>query len=155
MLEQQRFQFSRSHLPPVRLNQLLESIHYEEPAFVVTINNISGAQPAIRIDRLRRGLRCAEIAFHYLWAAYPDLTLLVRAQLSPGRVVDNFALSIGKTVANGAWLMSARVGETGMGQWAYFRQAVAVSNRAAQTLGASARNIVGERGGATMNQPQR
>src|SRR5712664_4055967 len=112
MLEQQRFQFSRRHLPPVRLNQLLESIHYEEPAFIVTITNISGAQPAIRIDHLRRGLRVSEIAFHYLWASYPDLTLLVRAQLSPG-VVDNLALSIRKTVANGPWPMSARVGKTG------------------------------------------
>src|SRR6266850_2731696 len=151
MLKQQRFQFSRRHLTPVRLNQFLQSIHNEEPALIVTVTNIAGTQPAFRIDHFGRCLRNSEIAFHYLWAAYPDLTLLIWAKLSAGRVVDNFALSIGETVANGAWLMTARVGETGMGQRAYFRQAVAVSNRAAQTFLASTRNTVGERGGAAMN----
>src|SRR3989442_6382801 len=99
MLEQQRFQFGRRHLPPIRLNQLLESIHYEEPALVVTVTNIPGPQPAFRIDHFCRRLRISKLAFHYLWAAYPDLTLLVRAKLSAGHVVDNFALSIGKTIA--------------------------------------------------------
>src|SRR5438876_1475693 len=116
MLEQQRFQFSRRHLSPVRLNQLFESIHYEKPALVVTVTNIPGTQPAIPIDHLCRRLGISEIAFHYLWAAYPDLTLLVRVKLNAGCVVDNFALGIRKTVANGSWLMPARVGKTGMRQ---------------------------------------
>src|SRR6266550_6660706 len=151
MQEQQRFQFSGRHLTPVRLNQLLESIYHEQPALVVTVTNIAGTQPAIRIDHLGRSLSISEISFHDLWAAYADLTLLIRLKLSTGRVVDNFALSIGKTVANGAWLMPARIGQTGMGQRAHFRQAVAVSNRAPQTLLASTRNTVGERGSAAMN----
>src|SRR6266550_2238582 len=102
-------------------------------------------------DLLGRSLSISEISFHDLWAAYADLTLLIRLKLNTGRVVDNFALSIGKTVANGAWLMPARIGQTGMGQRAHFRQAVAVSNRAPQTLLASTRNTVGERGSAAMN----
>ena len=147
-------QFSRRHLPPVRLDQLFESIHYEEPALIVTVTNITGAQPAIRIDHFCRRLRISEIAFHYLWATYPDLTLLIRAKLSAGRVVNNLALGVGKAITNGAGLLLFGIGETRVREGANLGQPVAVSYLAGQTRGAGARNIVGEWCGATENQSQ-
>src|SRR6266850_2434792 len=100
MLEQQRFQFSRRHLPAVCLNQFLQSIYNEEPALVVAVTNISGAEPAIWIDHFRRRLGIAEIAFHYLWAAHPNLTIFIMGKFSASRIVNNPALGIRKAVTN-------------------------------------------------------
>src|SRR5688572_132031 len=148
MQQQQGFQFSRRHLPPVSLNQLLESIHHVQPALLVTVTKISRPQPAIRIDHVCRSLRISEIAFHYLWAAYPDLTLFFGAKLGAGRVVNNLAFGVRKAVTNGPRLLLFGIRETRVREGANFGQPVAVPYLATETLLAGARNGVGEWGRA-------
>lgn len=50
------------YLKTLELYELLHSIHYKHLLVVVDVSNISGVQPSINVDRLRRGIDVVKIA---------------------------------------------------------------------------------------------
>ena len=88
MCQQNRFQFGRRNLEALILDQFLHAVDNEKVAVFVSITNVAGVQPSVRVDRARRCLRVIEIAFHDLRPAHPDLAFLIGTKLTARPRID-------------------------------------------------------------------
>lgn len=61
--EKQGLQFGWRHLKTFVLDQLLQTIHYEQLLVVVDVPDISGVEPPVLVYRPRRCLRVVQVTF--------------------------------------------------------------------------------------------
>src|SRR5262249_41374986 len=95
------------HLVALVLDELLEPVDDVELLLRPDGRDVAGSQETIRIDRVGRRGRVAEIAGHDVRATDPQLARGTgaagdRIDLGPGGRVDNLELDVGQHMPDGA-----------------------------------------------------